>query len=85
MQAKNGAPPATLRVKVLRAFQDHERKIQQKDAILTVPRLFGLELKAANKVEILPEDPPTQQDAQKQEEKPKRDAKAKDKETANAG
>lgn len=52
--------PTTLRVKVLRNFQNHERKILEKGSEATLPRIFALEMKAANKVEIIEEAAPTQ-------------------------
>jgi hypothetical protein len=59
MQAQaKAAPPQTLKVRVLRAFQDHERKVRQKDETVELPRLFALEMKAANKAEIIPEPAP---------------------------
>lgn len=52
------AQPTVLRVKVLRAFQDHRRQTTKVDSEIELPRLFALEMRAANKVQILPEQAP---------------------------
>lgn len=62
-QAKT-ALPATLKVKVLRAFTDHRRQILKpaapgKDEVHELPRVFALEMKAANKVAIVDDAAPT--------------------------
>ena len=59
MQMQKPAQPATVKVKVLRSFQDHQRKVLAKDSLAELPRLFALEMKAANKVEFVPEVEPT--------------------------
>lgn len=55
-------PPATLKVRVLRSFQDHQRNILRPDPrgreVHELPRVFALEMKAANKVEIVAEPAP---------------------------
>lgn len=47
------AAPETVEVEVLRSFQNHERKVLPKGATATLPRLFALEMHAANKVRIV--------------------------------
>ena len=49
------AKPAEVQVEVLRNFQDHRRQILKKGSKTTLPRLFAIEMQAANKVRILPE------------------------------
>lgn len=59
MQApKQAAAPSTLRVRALRAFQDHERKVLKPGDIKELPRIFALEMQAANKVELAPLEEP---------------------------
>jgi len=59
MQAqKPNAPPATLRVKVLRQFQDHRKQILPVGSESDLPRVFALEMHAANKCALLPEPEP---------------------------
>lgn len=77
MQATKPTPPATVKVKVLRSFQDHQRQILKVNALTELPRIFALEMHAAGKVHILPDEPAPEQVA----EKPKRESK---KETVNA-
>jgi hypothetical protein len=48
------APVKTLEVKVLRNFQGLERKLHTAGEVLTLPRVFALEMIAANKVELMP-------------------------------
>lgn len=50
-------PPATQKVKVLRSFTNHERKVLEKNTETTLPLAFAREMKAANKVEFVVEDP----------------------------
>lgn len=70
MQAQaKAAPPQTLTVRVLRAFQDHERKVRAKDETVVLPRLFALEMKAANKAEIVEERAPAAPPAPTKEDK----------------
>lgn len=59
MRAKQpGAQPETVKVKVLRDFQNHRREILKKgDSEATLPRLFAIEMQAANKVKILQTEP----------------------------
>jgi len=57
MQPQKPAQPETVRVRVLRSFQDHQRNVQEKNATPLLPRLFALEMKAANKVEFIEEAP----------------------------
>lgn len=54
---KANAQPEILKVKVLRNFQDHRRQILKADTEATLPRLFALEMQAANKVTILTDEP----------------------------
>lgn len=55
-----GAQPTTLKVRVLRSFLDHRREILKPGSEAELPRVFALEMAAANKVAILkePEAPP---------------------------
>jgi hypothetical protein len=53
MQQPNQAPPKTLEVKVVRSFMNHERRVLKAGERATLPRIFALEMKAANKVEII--------------------------------
>jgi hypothetical protein len=57
MQPQKPAQPETLKVHVLRSFQDHQRKVLEKGVTATLPRLFALEMKAANKVEFVEDAP----------------------------
>jgi hypothetical protein len=59
MQANPLKPklPETLKVKVVRAFM-FNRERQEVGSTPTLPRVFALEMQAANKVELLPEAPP---------------------------
>lgn len=50
--------PATVRVRVLRAFQDHRGKVLDKESETDLPRLFALEMQAANKAKIIPAPDP---------------------------
>lgn len=59
MQApKQAAAPTTLRVRVLRSFQDHQRKVLKAGEIAELPRIFALEMQAANKAQLAPPEPP---------------------------
>lgn len=53
---KPGAQPANVKVKILRAFY-YQGKPLAKDEIVTIPRLFALEMAAANKAEIINPEP----------------------------
>jgi hypothetical protein len=52
-----GAQPTTLKVRVLRAFYFSGKSIAVKTE-LELPRLFALEMQAANKVELVKEEAP---------------------------
>ncbi len=58
MQQEKLALPKTLSVLVLRAFTNHERKVLEKGERAVLPRIFALEMKAANKVVIVEDAPP---------------------------
>lgn len=79
MQApKPPAPPPTLRVRVLRAFQNHERTILAPGTEAVLPRVFALEMHAANKCALLPDALPAQEaPAEQSAEKPRRGSKEK--------
>lgn len=68
-------PPATLEVEVLRSFMNVDCKPTKVGDRLTLPRVFALEMKAANKVRLIEADEPAPETAQpeKQAEKPKAD------------
>lgn len=68
--AKPAAPPSTLRVKVLRQFQDHQRNILAVGSVAELPRIFALEMQAANKCHVVKDEPPPATDAKATEEAP---------------
>jgi hypothetical protein len=70
------ALPQTLKVRVLRAFTDHKRQVLAKDSTAELPRVFALEMAAANKAEIL-KDEPAPAPAAAKEEKPASDARGR--------
>lgn len=51
------APPATLKVKVVRAFY-YQGKAVEKDAIVELPRVFALEMRDARKALVVEEEKP---------------------------
>lgn len=74
--------PTTIKVQALRNFQNHERKICEKGGVHTLPRIFALEMIAANKAKKLDDDAP-QQSSSAAEIEPKPAAKPKAKERAD--
>lgn len=59
MQPRNPQLPAEVEVEVLRPFTDHKRQVVKKGERHKLPRIFALEMRAANKVKFV--DPaPTQ-------------------------
>lgn len=78
MRAKQpGEKPADVEVEVLRDFQDHRRQILKKDSKATLPRLFAIEMQAANKVRILPEEPEPAKTPEPAPKEPKQGKKEK--------
>jgi hypothetical protein len=61
--------PTHLKVRVLRAFMGHERKVLPKDWEGDLPRVFALEMKAANKVEFIEAPKPEAAPAPQKDEK----------------
>lgn len=56
IQAKPTAQNQTQKVKVLRAFYDHEKKVLTVGEEVTLPLVFAQEMRAANKVAFVEEE-----------------------------